>query len=300
MRMISRTRSLTILTSLLLTGLAAHGGGEETSSLKLSPPPSGPIPVAFLLSEHATMIDFAGPWEVFQDVLVPGRGDSPEAFRLFTVAETMAPIHTSGGMMIVPNYTLANAPVPKVIVIPAQSEATDAVRTWLRKSAPTADVVMSVCTGAFVLASTGLLDGQAATTHHSFYHQLATDYPKVKLEPGKRFVEGPKVATAGGLTSGIDLALRVVERYFGRDTAERTARYMEYQSGGWRDPTGAANAEYATSRLPPGTVLCAVCHMEVPEGLLTHRHDGRTYNFCSSACRTEFVSHPEKYTPPAN
>ena len=154
-----RTRSLAILASLLLSGLAARGRAEETSILKLSPPPSGPIPVAFLLSEQATMIDFAGPWEVFQDVLVPGRGDSLGAFRLFTVAEKSAPIRTSGGMRIVPDYTLANAPIPKVIVIPAQSDSTEAVRSWLRKSAPTADVVMSVCTGAFVLASTGLLDG---------------------------------------------------------------------------------------------------------------------------------------------
>src|SRR5258707_439505 len=84
----------------------------------LEPPTQGSIPVAFLVSEGAVIIDFCGPWEVFQDVNIPGRQDAP--FRLYTVSETTAPIHASGGMKIVPDYTLADAPAPKVIVIPAQ------------------------------------------------------------------------------------------------------------------------------------------------------------------------------------
>src|SRR5437899_2560989 len=83
----------------------------------LKPPAQGSIPVAFLISEGAVMIDFCGPWEVFQDVMIPGRQDHP--FRLYTVAETTAPIRASGGMKILPDYTLENAPPPKVIVIPA-------------------------------------------------------------------------------------------------------------------------------------------------------------------------------------
>jgi transcriptional regulator GlxA family with amidase domain len=94
-----------------------------------------------------------------------------------------------------------------------------------------------VCTGAFVLGHAGLLAGKRATTHHDFHDRFAAQFPDVKLERGVRFVEGaPNLATAGGLTSGIDLALRVVERYFGRDVAERTANYMEYQSRGWIAP----------------------------------------------------------------
>ena len=98
---------------------------------------------------------------------------------------------------------------------------------------------MSVCTGAFVLAEAGLLAGKKATTHHDFHDRFAAQYPSVALERGLRFVEsGRNLATAGGLTSGIDLALRVVERYFGRETARRTAEYMEYQGKGWLPPTG--------------------------------------------------------------
>jgi transcriptional regulator GlxA family with amidase domain len=89
---------------------------------------------------------------------------------------------------------------------------------------------MSVCTGAFHLARTGLLDGRTATTHHQFQDRLAREFPAVKVQRGVRFVEHEKVATAAGLSSGIDLALRVVERYFGRGAALRTAAYMEYDA----------------------------------------------------------------------
>jgi transcriptional regulator GlxA family with amidase domain len=92
---------------------------------------------------------------------------------------------------------------------------------------------MSVCTGAFQLGKAGLLDGKSATTHHDSFAQLEGKFSRVKVERGVRFVEGEKISTAGGLSSGIDLALRVVERYFGRPAAEKTAAYMEYQGTGW-------------------------------------------------------------------
>lgn len=214
--------------------------GEKTKSAsssanKLIPPSDGPIPVAFALSRGATMIDFAGPWEVFQDVEIRDQktqGSSRDGFSLYTVSEKTEPIQASGGMKIIPDHTFETAPAPKVVVIPAQY-GSPALHAWLRKVVDATDVTMSVCTGAFQLGRAGLLLGQEATTHHDFYDQFAKAFPDVKLKRGLRFVEGPKISTAGGLTSGIDLALRVVERYFGRAVAERTAFYMEYQSKGW-------------------------------------------------------------------
>jgi transcriptional regulator GlxA family with amidase domain len=108
-----------------------------------------------------------------------------------------------------------------------------ALHDWLRKTTPNTDVTMSVCTGAFQLAKAGLLSGKSATTHHLFLDRLAKTYPDIDVKRGVRFIEGEKISTAGGLTSGIDLALRVVERYFGRPVAQTTATYMEYQSQGW-------------------------------------------------------------------
>jgi transcriptional regulator GlxA family with amidase domain len=213
--------------------MSALSQSKPSDDNKLTPPAEGSIPVAFAISRGATMIDFAGPWEVFQDVMLGGTGANHRmGFRLYTVSEKTEPIEASGGMKIIPDYTFESAPAPKVVVIPAQAGST-ALRAWLRKIVDSTDVTMSVCTGAFQLGRAGLLSGKEATTHHDFYDQFARAFPDVKLKRGLRFVEGPKISTAGGLTSGIDLALRVVERYFGRETAERTAFYMEYQSKGW-------------------------------------------------------------------
>ena len=107
--------------------------------------------------------------------MIPGREEMP--FRLYTVAETKKPIRTSGGMQIVPDYTIQNAPPPKVIVIPAQSAPSPAVLEWIRKSSKTTDVTMSVCTGAFLLAKTGLLNGKSATTYHGAFGRFAMQFP---------------------------------------------------------------------------------------------------------------------------
>jgi transcriptional regulator GlxA family with amidase domain len=225
--------ALTALPS--LRGLLAEeeANKNETKGLtipnaSLKPPAKGRIPVAVAISEGVTVIDFAGPWEVFQDTMV---GDEMP-FQLFTVAEKTETVEGSAGLKLVPDYTFANVPECKVIVIPAQ-KGSPALHEWLRKVSPATDVTMSVCTGAFQLAKAGLLDGKAATTHHDFLDQLEKKFPKVKVKRGVRFVEGERISTAGGLSSGIDLALRVVERYFGRQAAERTATYMEYQGTGW-------------------------------------------------------------------
>jgi len=239
------------------------------------------------------MIDFSGPWEVFQDVMIPGRADPP--FRLYTVAETTDPIHASGGMTIVPDYNLKNAPAPKVIVIPAQSEPTAAVLDWIRKSTKNTDVTMSVCTGAFVLAKTGLLSGKAATTYHGAFVRFATQFPDIHLKRGARFVEDGNLATAGGLSSGIDLALRVVERYYGREVAQKTAYNMEYQGQGWMDRN--SNQIYATT--PVSTAehpLCPVCQMDVdPATAPKSLFKGKTYYFCSQDDKKTFDATPDKF-----
>jgi transcriptional regulator GlxA family with amidase domain len=199
---------------------------------KLTAPENGVIPVAVTISAGVTMIDYAGPWEVFQDVMMDKDGKHHMPFKLYTVSNTTEPVKGSGGLKIVADYTFENAPQPLVVVIPAQM-GSPALHEWLRKVTPNTDVTMSVCTGAFQLAKAGLLTGKTVTTHHEFTDRLAKQYPDLNVKTGLRFVEGDKISTAGGLTSGIDLALRVVERYFGREIAQKTAFYMEYQSKSW-------------------------------------------------------------------
>ncbi|HEU4768981.1 MAG TPA: DJ-1/PfpI family protein [Pyrinomonadaceae bacterium] len=205
------------------------------STSKLTPPAKGKIPVAFAISDGVTVIDFAGPWEVFQDVMIASRGsnhDEQMPFQLFTVSDKTEPLTGSGGLKLVPDYTYESAPQPKVIVVPAQ-RGSQALHAWLRKMSASTDVIMSVCTGAFQLGKAGLLKGKSATTHHQFLDRFAETFPDVTVKRGLRFVEEEKISTAGGLSSGIDLALRVVDRYFGREVAQTTATYMEYQSKGW-------------------------------------------------------------------
>src|SRR3982751_3270147 len=205
-------------------------------------PPQGTIPVAFVLSEGATMIDFAGPWEVFQDVHVEGRGAGMDAhmpFRLYTVSDSRAPIRTSGGMQVVPDYTFEDAPAAAIVVVGAQGGRSKAMLDWLRRASTRSQVLMSVCTGAYKLGMAGLLDGKKASTHHDFQDDFQRRFPKVSLERSARYVRSdPVIFTAGGLTSGIDLALHVVELYFGREAAARTASYMEYEGTGWMRTDG--------------------------------------------------------------
>ena len=218
--------------------VAASNGlsvARPAAASKLTPPAKGKIPVAFAISEGVTVIDFAGPWEVFQDVMITDRGKDhgdQMPFQLFTVSDKTEPLTGSGGLKLVPDYTFDSAPQPKVVVVPAQ-RGSQALHAWLRKMATSTDVLMSVCTGAFQLGKAGLLDGKSATTHHDFLDRFAQAFPQVTVKRGLRFVEEERISTAGGLSSGIDLALHVVERYFGRDAAQTTATYMEYQSKGW-------------------------------------------------------------------
>src|SRR6202162_3026537 len=282
----------------LLAGTRPEESGSEKASAPaaapinpLKPPASGAIPVAFVISKGAVLSDFAGPWEVFDNADIPVRDMMDNAFQLYTVAETLDPIQVSGGMKIVPNYTFQNAPPSKIIVIPAQNGASDAMLDWIRKASKTTDVTMSVCTGAFVLAATGLLNGKSATTHHTAYTDLGMQYPDVKVIRGARFVEEGNIATAGGLTSGMDLALRTVGRYFGPEAVRRTAFELEYQGKGWMD--AASNSEFAVK---PSGAICAVCWMQVDrKTALAEVYKGQTYYFCMDSHKAVFDAKPDKF-----
>ena len=292
---------LSPLAATLGSGAAALAAAASPPGAALPVPSAGPIPVAFLLSDGAVVIDFCGPWQVFESVSTAGRQHG--AFQPYTVAETTEPITASSGMKIVPSFTFRNAPAPKVVVIPAQNGAGDAALDWIRRVTQQTDVTMSVCTGAYVLARTGLLSGQSATTHHGAYADFAMTFPDVRLVRGARFVEAGNLATAGGLSSGIDLSLRVVERYFGRNAAAETAYYMEYQGAGWMDPD--SNHTYRARRASNnGHPVCPVCDMEVDPASAprTVYHD-RTYYFCMPAHKMLFDKAPRQFLdasdPPA-
>jgi transcriptional regulator GlxA family with amidase domain len=205
---------------------------------RYSVPAKGTIAVAFVITDDAVTIDFAGPWEVFKDVFIKERGKTlaeQAAFHLYTVSDSREPVTTSGGMKIIPDYTFEDAPRPAIVVVPAQRGRSPKMMEWLRLAAARSQVVMSVCTGAFVLGDAGLLKGKKATTHHLYYDEFQKAFPNVVLQKNVRFVQSDSVIfTAAGLSSGIDLALHVVKLYFGSSAAEATAQIMEYEGSGWR------------------------------------------------------------------
>jgi putative intracellular protease/amidase/YHS domain-containing protein len=276
------------------TGSTQTGEGHPIrTSNPLVPPVKGGIPVAFPISRGAQVIDFCGPWEVLQDVQIPGRDEA--VFQLYTVATTFKPIVATGGLTIVPDYTFETAPTPKVIVIPAQDGATEPMLEWIRQSTKTTDVTMSVCTGAFVLARTGLLAGKSATTFHQAFDNFAMQYPNIHLKRGVRFVEDGNLATSGGLTAGMDLAFRVVERYFGREVTEKLAFQIEYQGKGWMN--AASNEIYADYEKPKKAAtgpLCPVCSMEGNPSI-SSSYKGKTYYFCMQDHKLTFDESPAEF-----
>jgi len=140
-----------------------------------------------------------------------------------------------------------------------------------------------------------LLSGKAATTHHSAYKEFAMQFPDIEVKRGARFVEAGNLATSGGLSSGVDLALHVVERYFGRKVAAATAYNMEYQGQGWMN--AASNEIYAVAPVSTDEhPLCPVCSMEVDRTVARKSiYKGKTYYFCSSGHKATFDAAPEKW-----
>jgi transcriptional regulator GlxA family with amidase domain len=211
---------------------AEHSQSNPTRAIAegaaLKPPADKPIQVAVAVSAGTTWIDFVGPEAVFETWhFDPVAKKHKPRFKVFYVSENIEPVSH-----LVPDYTFENAPPAQIVLVPAQS-GSPALLEWLRKTAGQTDVTMSVCTGARHLAKAGLLDGKQATSHHKAIDELTKNFPAVKWISGMRFVEGNKISTGGGLTAGIDLALRVTERYFDRQWALEVADHLEYQGKGW-------------------------------------------------------------------
>ncbi len=182
--------------------------------------------VAVLLFEGVELMDFAGPAEVF---LVADEG---QAFRVVTVAASTKPLKTMGGITVTPDFTFDTAPKADVLVVPGGNTGAvgKAGRAWLKKASGEAEITLSVCFGAFLLAEAGLLDGKEATTHAWGIDGLKKAAPTCKVVRGRRFVDSGKVVTTAGVTAGIDGALHVVERLLGKEAARWTAEdWMEHR-----------------------------------------------------------------------
>ena len=187
--------------------------------------------VAILIFPDVEVLDFAGPFEVFA---VTDELRGYDTFHTFTVAPAPGVLRARNGLQVVPDFTLENCPAPDVLVIPGGFGTRallqqPALLEWLRIRARDAGLVMSVCSGALVLAKLGLLDGLRVTTHHELLGLLAKLAPAATIDPTRRFHDNGRILTAAGISAGIDCSLHVVGRLLGEAAVAKTANYMEYR-----------------------------------------------------------------------
>jgi transcriptional regulator GlxA family with amidase domain len=164
---------------------------------------------------------------------VANRFTGPPAFNVLTVADKPGPVLTRGGLSVNPHYRLADCPRPDLLLVPGgqgtRREMHNAVLTdWIKARSQEAELVMSVCTGALLLAKAGLLDGLEATTHHGAIDLLREAAPKTMVHADRRFVDNGRVVCSAGIAAGIDMSLYVVGKLLGLEAADKTARQMEF------------------------------------------------------------------------
>jgi transcriptional regulator GlxA family with amidase domain len=187
--------------------------------------------VAILVFDEVEVLDFAGPFEVFA---VTDELRGYDTFNTFTVATKPGTVRARNGLKLVPDHTLESCPAPHVLVIPGGFGTRallhePSLLEWIQVKSRKAEVVMSVCTGAFLLAKAGLLDGLRATTHHECLDTLRELAPAATVDPSARFHDNGHILTAAGISAGLDCSLHVVRRLLGPAVATATADYMEYR-----------------------------------------------------------------------
>ena len=173
------------------------------------PEENRPRRVAILIFDEAEVLVFCGPFEVFS---VTGVMEPPQPFQVYTVAETLQPVIARNGLSVNPSYQLSDCPAPDILLIPGglgtRREMHNAgLIEWIRNRAVNAELVLSVCTGALLLAKAGLLDGLEATTHHGAIDLLREAAPRTRVSPEKRFIDNGKIIVSAGISAGIDMSL---------------------------------------------------------------------------------------------
>lgn len=185
--------------------------------------------VGIFLFNEVEVLDFAGPFEVFSIA-----GHSTKPFIVHTVSEKGEIISARNGLKVQPAYSFSNHPPFDILIIPGGYGAeeieihNEQVIQWIKQQKTSVEILASVCTGAFLLAKAGLLDGKKVTTHWMDMDTLAKKYPKVNLVRGKKFIDESDIITSGGISAGINMSFHIVKRLYGEELANTTARRMEY------------------------------------------------------------------------
>jgi len=222
-------RSVILIYALLLSFVLGEAQGQTK--------PVEPKNVAIFLYQGVELLDFAGPGEVF----------SAAGFNTYTMSVDGKSLTSQGFVKIQPEFSIETAPAPDIVVFPGGSagptSSDPAVMAWIKKLNAHGSYFMSVCTGAFILAKSGLLDNKRVTTHWGSTKSLAKTLPTSTVLERTRFVDNGTIITTAGVSAGIDGALHLVSRIKGLDAAKKTAHYMEYEK--WNPQEGVVDKKNA-------------------------------------------------------
>ena len=263
--------------------------------------------VAFLIYDGVETLDLGGPLDVFTKAnTITGGG-----YNAYTVGLTHDTVQSEGQTFgLTPKFSIDDAPKPDIIIVPGASpqrvievSQDPRIQNWLKANAQPDQTVMSICTGAFIVGSAGLFDGKDATTHWMTLPQFATRFPLARTYDGVRYIGDGNVYSSGGVTSGIDGALHLVEQFSGKDAADSVARVLQYRRDTPVFPAATKARVLPKTAAEPGakaTKLALdhdpVCGMTIgPDDSYRATYGGKTYGFCSAHCRDQFEANPTKY-----
>ena len=188
--------------------------------------------VAVLIYDGVYVLDFTGPIEVFADTYLEG---DTTAFNVFTIAEKPDKINAHSGLQVIPDFIIGDSPAIDILIIPGGNPKllnnNDTLKNKLIDLIDKSKYTMSVCTGAFILSQTGKLDNLEATTWHGALNHLLKVNPTLNVV-NKRWTDNGKILTTSGVSAGIDGSLYLVSKIYGKDVADKTARYMDYEYWG--------------------------------------------------------------------
>ena len=198
--------------------------------------------VGILVFPGVEVLDFAGPFEVFSVAARVAKRDLgvAQAFTVSLIGARRDTIEARHGMGVLPHHGFDDAPAVDLLIVPGglMGQPLDCALTqaWVKRVSEQAALTASVCTGAFLLAKLGLLDGRPVTTHWDDIDELRATFPQLEVRENTPFVDTGRVVTSGGISAGIGMSLHLVERVLGARMAAATARQMEYD---WT-PSGRA------------------------------------------------------------
>lgn len=209
--------------------------------------------VAIFIFDDVEVLDFAGPFEIFGVAGKQGGGEGH--FEVFTVAEKST-ITARNNLVITPTYTFENCPMPDILLIPGgggfkpdgtplgtrREVNNETLLAWVREMNEKLELLLSVCTGSLILAKAGLLEGLSATTHFKAVDQMQAVAPNTNLFPEKRWVDNGRIILSAGVSAGIDMSLYVVSKLLGKQVADETAAYIQYDY--WTSSNGAEDTQH--------------------------------------------------------